>query len=460
MSQQTPLPQSPSSDDKKSWSLLVLASLFFLYWLFARYLERIDLHLNPPQYWLNLVAFFPLFDVLSGPALFLLEMLSPRVLRHLAPLFIGWWLARQATLELLVKLYDLPDMKSADAMLGRLQSGQVAAAPRIAIQRTQFAQQRQAEPLLRIGGPGQIVVGTSDVVVTERNGRFYRVLGTGSHNLGRFESVRAVLDLRPQEREATNVTLITKDGITLSTTLGVTFAIAKGGHTPSKARPYPYDETAVRLAAYAETVQDDGSVSSWESAALNTTIGQLKSAVAKFRLDELIYPNRPSADPHQTVQGEMERKARDAAARFGVEIISTRLGRFELPEVVTDQRIKVWQTTWKKQELINHADGTAAALEETEVARAEGEAAIILAIVEGVQRARRDGNPNATREIVALRVVETLEKMARQTLPLSAEAKPGVVTQLQSLHRRLLEAPPSEQTTVVQPNTNTPESSR
>ena len=41
---------------------------------------------------------------------------------------------------------------------------------------------------------------------------------------------------------------------------GVTFAIAKGGHAPSKARPYPYDETAVRLAAYAETGQFEKAV--------------------------------------------------------------------------------------------------------------------------------------------------------------------------------------------------------
>jgi hypothetical protein len=442
-----------TGDDKKKWSLLVLTSLFFLYWLFARYLEGIDLHLSPPQFWLRLLSIFPLFNIFSGPTLFAFEMFSPRVLRHLIPVLVGWWLARQATFELLVNLYDLPDMKAAGEMLGRLQAGQVVPWPRIGIQRTQFAEQRQAEPLLRIGGPGQVLVAASDAIVTERNGRFYRVLGTGRYYLGRFESVRAVLDLRPQERAATNIPLITKDGINLSTSLSVTFAIAKGGHAPSKARPYPYDETAVRLAAYAETGQDDGSVSGWESAALNTTIGQLKSAVAKFRLDELIYPNRPSADPHQTVQSEMERKARDAAARFGVEIISTRLGRLELPEIVTDQRIKVWQTTWQKQELINRADGTAAALEETEMARAEGEAAIILAIVEGVQRARRDGNTNASREIVALRVVETLEKMARQTQHLSAEPIPGVVSQLQSLHRRLLTTSPSEQPTVVQPNT-------
>src|SRR5688500_5041636 len=181
MSQITPLPQSMAGDDKKRWSLLVLTSLFFLYWLFARYLEGIDLHLSPPQFWLRMLSIFPLFNVFSGPALFAFEMFSPRVLRHLIPVLVGWWLARQATFELLVNLYDLPDMKAAGEMLGRLQAGQMVPWPPIGIRRTQFSEQRQAEPLLRIGGPGQIFVGASDVVVTERNGRFYRVLATGRY---------------------------------------------------------------------------------------------------------------------------------------------------------------------------------------------------------------------------------------------------------------------------------------
>lgn len=442
----TRLPQNMGRDDRKTWSILVLVSLFFLYWLFARYLEGIDLSQSPPQYWQSVLSIFPMFGVFSGPVLFLFEMLSPRVLRHLIPVIAGWWLARQATIELLLKLYELQDMKVAGDMLNRLQSGPIVPWPRIGVQRTQFAEQRRQEPLLRIGGPGQLVVGPTDVVVTERNGRFHRVLGVGRYYLGRFESIRSVLDLRPQEREASNIPLVTKDGINLSTTLAVTFSLSNGGHTPTKARPYPFNEAAVRLAAYTETGQDDGSISNWESAALNATIGQLKSTVAKFRLDELIYPNRPSADPHQTVHHEMERKARDAAARFGVDIISTRLGRLELPEIVTDQRIKVWQATWKKQELINQADGAAAALEETEMARAEGEAAIITAIAEGIQRARRDGNSSSTREIVALRVLESLERMARQSQHLPAEPVQNVVSQLQNLHRRLLL---SDQTTVV-----------
>jgi hypothetical protein len=54
-------------------------------------------------------------------------------------------------------------------------------------------------------------------------------------------------------------------------------------------------------------------------------------------------------------------------------------------------------------------------LEEAELARAEAEVIMIQAIAEGLENARQAGSTGTMRDIIALRLVEALEKMARQS---------------------------------------------
>ena len=94
-------------------------------------------------------------------------MLSPSVLRHLFPLAFGFICAWFITVELVQILYDLPTERNAQLMLGRLFTG---AGKPVSLDRRTFAEQRINNELIRTGGPGQIIVGESDVVVTEING--------------------------------------------------------------------------------------------------------------------------------------------------------------------------------------------------------------------------------------------------------------------------------------------------
>ena len=99
----------------------------------------------------------------------------------------------------------------------------------------------------------------------------------------------------------------------------------------------------------------------------------------------------------------------------GIELLSLHISRLDLPADVNEQYIQYWQTHWQTQIRLQQADGEAMALEEMEIARAEAEMTMIQAIVEGVQRARRISNTNNMHEIIALRLVEALEKMAKQS---------------------------------------------
>lgn len=392
------------------WFPLFLALLLLLYWLFARYLERVDLRPILQPWWQAWAPFWNLPAVIVLAA----EMLHPRVLRHLAVPIIGWLLAYNAAVSLVRVLYDLPDRQSAKRFLSRLQLTRMSPGKPLAVSGQTLAQAREKSEMLRVGGPGLIAIKAGDVAVTEVNGRFHRILGPGRHTLTRLEYIRAILDLRLQERIANDVRLTTDDGIEVRADINVTFRLDTGGEFPTKTKPYPYDEEAVRLTAYNETVLPDGSVSTWGNSPANTAKAFLTPIMAHYKLDELLHA-RAADEPFRAIHTELIQKMRPILSNQGIELASLHISRLDLPESVTGQYIKYWQTHWETKSQLQLADGKAMSLEEVEIARAEAEMTMIQAIVEGVRRARQASVTDNMQEIIALRLVESLEKLAVKT---------------------------------------------
>ncbi len=332
-------------------------------------------------------------------------------------------------------------------------------APGLVLQREKLQQLRREQALLRVGGPGRIVVPNSDVVVTEYNGHFCRVLGPGVQTLLPFEYVRSLLDLRAQDREG-EVSGVTQDGVELTCHIAVTFRLSnddrhfsaedalnqdpqQDAQRPTRDRPYPYGERAVRAAAYAETVDGSGRVSSWTSLPLIVATGQLRRALADNRLDTLFDPEAREPAPHPELLKWVQDNTRYALRKSGIELIALRMGPLRPPESVTSQNLSGWRSYWEKEHRKKQAEGRAAAVSTIEDARTEAEVEMLRAIVEGIQRARRESSTELAQEIVALRLVEALERVAysaQQTVvdEDTVEEHERVLEQLAALRRGLL----------------------
>lgn len=343
-----------------------------------------------------------------------------RVLRHFIPLVLGWFLAYEVAVRLVQRLYNLPDLAAARKLLRRLRTSSAPLSETATLDPQTLAEAREKYVRLRVGGPGRVKLRGGYVAMTELNGRFYRILAAGTHSLARFEYVHSLLDLRPQERSAGDVTLTTLDGLELKSSVGVTYRISMGAEPVTRANPYPFDAEAVRKLAYTATVGDKGKVSNWEGKALGQVRGSLAKAVSQYRLDELLANHNVGLEPHLTLRTQVEEEARSALRKEGLELLRVRIGPLELPDAVTAQIIDYWRAYWETQAHITRLDGTADAIEEMEIARAEAELTMIQAIVEGVRRARREGRTTTLSQTVALRLIEALDKLARQ----SADAYP------------------------------------
>jgi regulator of protease activity HflC (stomatin/prohibitin superfamily) len=429
----------------RALSRAMLLILLLGYWLFAWQLEQISYSQGVPG-WSRLVTIYPLFDVLTTPVTLAAELLSPRVLRHFLPVIAGYLLAREAVARFLESFYDLADRAAGAQLLSRL-TGTGRAGRSVAIRRDRFEADREKEAMLKVGGPGRIGISPGDVVVTEVNGRFSRILGAGGHSLRRFEVPVLVMDVRPQERRTDSAAVVTADGIELQAEVSVTFQIGTGGQRPTSEKPYPYDEQAVRLAAYAETNRGEGTVDHWSALPLAITASCLRDIVAGHPLDELIFAEHSGVHTYRLVRAEMERCAREALREYGIEVIATTLGHLELPEEVRRQRVATWQAHWDGQSRMQIAEGEAKSLEVIEIARAEAEALMLQAIAEGLRRAELGGGQVQSREIMALRTVEALERVARQSqqvTPLPANVLPALANLRQELGPADGGSPPAE----------------
>ena len=417
---------------------LTLFVLLLLYWGYVWMFERIDYFAMPPSWWLSAVNRYPLLELIEPAVLLVAEFISFRVLRHFAPIVAAAFLARMAVHRFLVSFYDLPDQKSARELLSRLRAWRVPKKPVVNADPDSFKRQRRENPVFTVGGPARVNVERGSAIVTERNGRFARVLGPGVRYLADFEHPFAIIDLRPQDRHKDESTMMTRDGIEITASVGVTFHIEANDQLPSQDVPFPFDRQAVRNAAYAQTITRDGKVIDWKPISLIIATDQLAEIVSESWLDDLAHPTQAGVQPHPTLNRKMRRGTRATMRDQGVTITDTRLGRLELPEEVREKYLELWRVYWEKKRRLEEAEGQAAVLEEAKIARARANALMFLAILEGLQRARTMAGDVSSTRIVALRLIEALQAMARRSQDESPVPE-HLMDTLGQLHKQLLE---------------------
>lgn len=416
-----------------AWYPYLLLAMLAMFWVYAHYIERVDV--AQVTAWLNAQQLGALAALPYVPQL--LGFFHWKVLRHIVAVLAGVYFAYDAAVILVKMLYDLPDRAGARQFLSQLLSVSPSVLNPPEITPAVLGAERSESVLLRVGGPGQLKVPTGHVMVTELNGRFHRILPAGKHRLDRYEYIHAVLDLQPQQRMVDEFPAYSRDGLELRVGLSIVYRLKMGSQIATRENPYPYDETGVRTAAYAQTVLDDkGTVSTWEDTPINMAKGTLGGILAGFRLDEIMSPERPGEEPYRTLRNELLRQLRLKLDGLGIDLQDVGIHRIDLPIGVTEQYIDYWKSHWESQMLLSVVDGEATAVEELEVAKAEAEIMMIQAIQEGLQRARREGSTAHMEEVVALRLVEALEKMARQSQQV-APLPGSLLNQLDSLRRQL-----------------------
>lgn len=395
-----------------NWPWFVLAVLFLGYWLLMSSMERINANAILAGYFMpgltplqtETVSFHPLLT-------WAVKLFHPRVLRHFIPLIAGWWLAVQAAISLMQVLYNCPDRRTAAEFLRRQRNDRVSRLEEpFTVRPENLADAQERSILLGVGGPVRVSIPSGFAGVTERNARFLRVLPPGVYTLQRFEHLLAVVDLHPQEKTARDVLMLTKEGIPVRADMSLTFAIDPGEDVATRRRPFPYDEQAVKKAAYGGVVGPNGRVSSWAEAPLGKVRGALAGLVSEESLDNLVHSPSPR-DAHHVLTQAVTNKVWQSLPREGIKPLSLRIGRLSPPPEVSRQYTDFWLANQRKKDMLARASGTAQLLQEAETARAAAEIAMIQAVVDGVRHAQQEAGAKLSGYLVAVRLLEALRKM-------------------------------------------------
>ncbi len=267
------------------------------------------------------------------------------------------------------------------------------------------------ERVVRVGGPARLIIHGNSAVVLEKAGKLTRV-AKGIVDLGDFEKVWDVVDLRPQHW-VHSVDAMTKDGIPVRCQADVSFQIDNGEKQPTQDEPYPATEHAIFAAATRKWMREagrneDDQTFDWaRKAIIGVADGALRSILAQYTLDQVIGPDEADQN-HQRSKIEAELRANlTALSGFGVKATRVELGDITVGDQVAQQRIKAWQSFWKRWALEREAKGEAKRLQYIEAAKAQAQADMIVAITEAF-RSSTEATATIPSQLILLRMSEVL----------------------------------------------------
>ncbi len=277
------------------------------------------------------------------------------------------------------KLYALKSRREVFWYLVHRLFGQANFRPYILVEESKISS-RVNDPhslLVKVGGPGNMVIRKESAVVLERGGRLTRVEGPGFPKLRPFERIYDIIDLRPG-RWQFPVEGMSKEGIPVLCETDIMMQIQDGGEPPSGKNPFPMDPNAVFIASTSKWIREasrpEGDrVLDWKGLiVISATEGTLRSILARYPLDRLIGPKEPGQEhPRQVIRQELEEALHAAAARVGAKILKVELGQIRVADKVTQQWIESWQAAWQRWATEYLGTGEAGYIEKVETAYSE-----------------------------------------------------------------------------------------
>jgi len=255
-----------------------------------------------------------------------------------------------------------------------------------------------------------VVIHSEQAVVFEQMGKFTRVEGPGAVYTKPFESIRKVIVTRKRFKRGTLDNASTKDGIRVTIRYSVLFRIMQDpARQWNPGKPYPFSKEAVLKATYDSF--------DWEIATTEVAKNLLRDEIGKRYVDDIFDPLHPDTFP----QGDIKRRVRDSlrnmAEGWGAAIVGVQILGIEVPQEIGEGMQRKWEVDWearmaesRKQTLITEGEAQAEVYNLIEVARAQAQTRMIIAITGGFRQMGTGNIPIP--QFIALRFIEALEKMA------------------------------------------------
>lgn len=277
------------------------------------------------------------------------------------------------------KLYALKNRGEIFYYLLHCLFGQAGFKPWLLLEEAKINEQRNPldSLIVKVGGPGNLVIRKDTAVVLEQGGRLTRALGPGFPRLERMERVYDILDLRPG-RWVYAVSGMSKEGIPVTCDADVVYQLLGGDQEPTGLNPYPMEPHAVFVASTGKWIREANRpeserVMDWRGRIIiSATEGALRFILARYPLDRLIAPEMEGQEhPRTIICRELEAELVKFAPNVGARILKVELGQIKVEDAVTQQWIESWRADWHRWESEYLALAEAAYVETVGNAQAE-----------------------------------------------------------------------------------------
>ena len=395
------------------WSWFVLLGLVLGYWLLMAWLERVNAHLLLAHYLMpELTPFQAQATDFSPLVLLMVRLLHPRVLRHVIPLLVGWWLAGQASISLIQVLYNTADRRAAAEFLRRQHSGRVVyrdVSPDVPPEK--LAKERDGSIFLSAGGPTWVRIPDGYIGVTEHNARFQRMLPPGDYILQRFERLADMIDSRLRKSTG-HAPVLTKEGLPVSADISLTFSLASGEESAA-ARSFTFDESAVKQAAYSDVIGANGKASSWVDVPLNMARAKLAEEVGRQTMDDIFTPATEANMIVQTINNVEKLLWKDLPEKqIQPKTLDIRLSP---PKEVSHQYREGWEARQPREDASPRPDEAAARAQDAANARDEATSEMLQAFLSGIHSRKQEAGDTLSDYQIAIHLLGALREVTESS---------------------------------------------
>lgn len=278
--------------------------------------------------------------------------------------------------------------------------------------------------ILKIGGPGYLVVQAGNAVLLEDLSGKVRVVGAGRHFITRLESVKEIASLEERFAHIEKLSATTKDGIEIVVRdIRYRYRLCGGfsddGESGRQSDTlFSFSEEAVVQMTYNRTLTPNG-IGDWHMGVNQVVDAVITDYIRQHPVDYVLAPKTQGIDPRSDIYHEF--RSESGSNRFrekGAELIWIDIGHFETPEkTVIEQRVNTWQARWLGNANVVRASGEAQRTASQELGRAEAQAEMLKNIVDSLESVGTPGEARQnTRALYLARIARLLEAMSTQPI--------------------------------------------
>ena len=230
-----------------------------------------------------------------------------------------------------------------------------------------------------LGGPARLIIYDGVAIYLEQFGMFSRVLGPGlpMPDLDRYETIKSVIDLRPQTIERESIRAWAKDGIQVTYSMRAEIQIASSEEARRRAvvlpcdeearnLVYPFDADAVQLAVESTTVANNQESESleerdWILGSTGKIIGSLNSHMSRYSINELLFQDENSPQFFSfTVSEELFQSIDANLNRSGIQLLSLQAKQFSpVDQGISDGLFGFWSAQRERSNAIRRGEDDA-----------------------------------------------------------------------------------------------------